>query len=239
MTDRLLDQLPRKTIIVLAAPAEARAAARGFGLGDDGHAISPWTLHPVRPSLDLLVTGVGKAAAAGAIARVLDAKQHARVLNLGVAGALGIGPARIGDVVVATDSVFADEGITTPDGFQTLDEMGFGPPIRRGQEQAGRSSFREMFRDLADHEGVIATVSTCSGTDECAACVQERTGAIAEAMEGAAIDTACRWLSDLGASDGPIFAEVRVISNTTGNRDAQQWDLPRALDQLALICESL
>jgi nucleoside phosphorylase len=76
--------------------------------------------------------------------------------------------------------------------------------------------------DGAAKVGGVATVSTCSGTDVLAARVCERTGAVAEAMEGAAVAL-------VGARLGVAAGEVRVISNTTGERSRQVWDLPTAL----------
>ena len=74
-------------------------------------------------------------------------------------------------------------------------------------------------------EGPIATVATCSGTDEAAAEVARRTGAVAEAMEGAAVVHAARRL-------GVPAIELRAVSNTTGRRDRQVWDLPTAMTAL-------
>ena len=70
-----------------------------------------------------------------------------------------------------------------------------------------------------------STVATCSGSDAAAAEVARRTGAIAEAMEGAAVVHAARRLAT------PAI-ELRAISNTTGDRAAQVWDLPSALQSL-------
>ena len=70
--------------------------------------------------------------------------------------------------------------------------------------------------------GPIATVATCSGTDAAAESVARRTGAVAEAMEGAAVVHAARRL-------GVPAIELRVISNTTGDREDQEWDLAGAL----------
>jgi futalosine hydrolase len=73
--------------------------------------------------------------------------------------------------------------------------------------------------------GPLATVATCSGTDEAARAVARRTDALAEAMEGAAVVHAARRL-------GVPAIELRAISNMTGDRAAQQWDLSRGLDAL-------
>ena len=73
--------------------------------------------------------------------------------------------------------------------------------------------------------GPIATVATCSGTDDAAREVVIRTGALAEAMEGAAVVHAALRLDLPGI-------ELRSISNTTGDRGQQRWDLPRGLSAL-------
>ena len=55
-----------------------------------------------------------------------------------------------------------------------------------------------------------------------------RTGAIAEAMEGGAVG-----VSAARVGGGVWFSELRVISNTTGDRAGQRWDLSRALARLS------
>jgi futalosine hydrolase len=73
--------------------------------------------------------------------------------------------------------------------------------------------------------GPIATVATCSGTDAAAAELARRTGAVAEAMEGAATVHAALRL-------GVPAIELRAISNSTGERTRQRWDLARGLAAL-------
>jgi futalosine hydrolase len=80
--------------------------------------------------------------------------------------------------------------------------------------------------------GPIATVATCSGTDEAAESIPRRTGALAEAMEGAAVVHAARRL-------GTPALEIRAISNTTGDRAEQVWDLDRALSALGVAVREL
>jgi futalosine hydrolase len=80
--------------------------------------------------------------------------------------------------------------------------------------------------------GPIATVATCSGTDAGAQEVARRTGAIAEAMEGAAVAHAARRF-------GVPALEIRTISNATGNRTMQGWDLPRGLAALKPVGDAI
>ncbi len=178
---------------------------------------------------DLVLSGVGKANAAGAVARTLDPQRHGAAINLGVAGSLpGACPPPIGGLVVATASIFADDGVATPDGFVTQSELGFPPCDLPGMAIPGDDALVEAMRTLGGAAARIATVSTCSGTDALAAEVARRTGAVAEAMEGAAAGLAARRV-------GVPFVEVRAISNTTGDRASQKWDMGGALERVLRV----
>ena len=79
-------------------------------------------------SLHVVVSGVGRTNAALATTRsVLGSDSFDGVLSLGVAGALPeVEPAlEIGAVVVATESIYHEEGIATPTGFQDMNALGF------------------------------------------------------------------------------------------------------------------
>lgn len=221
---------PDTLLVAVAAPNEARAILAALGLRLD---LAPWRIAPLRdlspgaatplPRADLLLTGVGKAAAAGAVARAIDPARHRGVLSLGVAGALPGSRLAIGQSLLASACVFADEGVETPDGYTDLSARGFPPGPWTGPGAPTDSSISAPWSALADRTGPVATVSTCSGTDARAATLAARTGALAEAMEGAAVAASAARL-------GLPFAEFRVISNTTGS--SQQWDLPLALARL-------
>lgn len=201
-----------------------------------------WSAIRASDRFDLVVCGVGKANAAGATALAFDPVAHAGVLNLGVAGSLPGSIAAMAQVVLSNFSLYADEGVLTAEGFTDVAAMGFPPD----QDAAGsRGSIGvapapdllDAIRPLTDHAGPVATVSTCSGTDAMALDLERRTNAIAEAMEGAAIGFTCLRLARQGES--VRFAEARVISNTTGDRARQRWDLKGALDRLASLVSSL
>jgi len=206
-------------LIVAAVGAEGGAVRRAFGrAGDPGD----WTPEALDDRFELVVGGVGKANAAGALARFYDPARHLGAMSVGVCGSLPGGPA-IGASVLATSSVNADEGLVTPDGFITCRQMGF--PLGASDEAGSPPDvgWAAALRPLVDAAGPIATVSVCSGTDAAAGAVARRTGAIAEAMEGAAIAQVLARV-DPGAK----FCELRVVSNTTGDRDGQVWDLASA-----------
>ena len=64
-----------------------------------------------------------------------------------------------------------------------------------------------------------------------------RTGAIAEGMEGAAIGHALARCTGRGTK--PEFLEIRVVSNTTGDRGRQVWDIKGALATLTRVAAAL
>lgn len=216
-------------IAILLIPTAREYATVAGALGIDPEPPC-WTLSPCGPNIALAMCGIGKANAAGAAGALLARLDGPRVLiSLGVAGALPGSPAAPGQVVMASGSIFADEGAQTDAGFLTCDDLGFplGPPQGR---VAPDPALADRLRSLADHEGEIATVSTCAGTDHLARRRGQR--AIAEAMEGAAVGLVAWRL-------GVPFAELRVISNTTGARERQIWDLEVALARLGALAGPL
>lgn len=220
-----------RVLLVVAAPGEWRAVRRGLGMaGDADHDPEPWLVEPVGDRVDLILCGVGKANAAGATARAVDHKRYGLVVSLGIGGALPAadGVPLVGDAVVGVRSVFGDDGLATPSGFVPCREIGF--PVGIGGTDGVPALVRavEAARRFVEHAGVIATVSSCSATDAGARALAGRTGAVVEAMEGAAVGL-------VAVRCGVPFVELRVVSNTTGDRDRQAWDLERAFERLARL----
>lgn len=223
----------QRCLLAAAAPKELAAVARAFN--QDHAAITHHDPITLDDRFDALLTGVGKSCAAASVARVLATNSYASVVSVGVAGALPADNApAIGDIVAATRSVFSDEGTGTPKGFTPLSAMGFAPFTNNTDAADHDPDLLSLLSAVADHTGPIATVSWCSGTDACARGVVNRTGAIAEAMEGTACALAARR-ADTQTRTG----ELRAISNTTGDRDTQTWDLDAALAALTRALSAL
>jgi futalosine hydrolase len=201
--------MPRELLIITAVDAEARA------IGEVDEAL-------------VIAGGIGRTnAAVTTTEQIIKYKDRApfdAVISAGVAGSLPESNLKIGDAVVASSCIYAEEGIITASGFAGIDSLGFAMGDFPGNTVPVDE---ELLDALADSFaiGPIATVATCSGTDAAAADVTRRTGAIAEAMEGAAVVHAARRFNV------PAI-ELRTISNTTGDRAGQQWDLDAALAAL-------
>jgi len=198
----------QRILVVTAVQAEADAV---------GQVSSAW----------VVVGGIGKTNAAASTTSAIHVEgPFDWVVSAGVAGTLPNSGLSIGDVVVADTCVYAEEGLVTPDGFQDMKAMGFSLGDFSGNNVPVDPWMLGRLGGIGKI-GSIATVATCSGTDEQAQCIADRTGCLCEAMEGAAVVHAAR-LSGLPA------IEIRAISNTTGHRDSQQWDLNLALANLGV-----
>ena len=192
-----------RLLVVTSVPAETEAIGSHDGM-------------------TVVTGGIGRTnAAASTTESILRHGPFAAVINAGVAGVLPGGKLALGDTLVASACVYAEEGLLTPAGFVDMAAMGFSLGDFEGNtvpvDDRLLSRLAGLFRT-----GPIATVATCSGTDAAAESVARRTGAVAEAMEGAAVVHAARRL-------GVPAIELRVISNTTGDREDQEWDLAGAL----------
>jgi futalosine hydrolase len=177
--------------------------------------------------------GIGKVNAAAAAAVLIDRYQPHIVINTGCIGAYTGSGLSIGNLVVASEEVLADDGVVVAEGWKDLrymnlpsvDQRGLGcynllPLSRHASEKA---------MQLADHHGVLlmrgrfATVSTCSGTRERGEELARRWNAVAESMEGAAVAQVCLRC-------GVDCLEIRGISNMVEERDLKNWDIPRAVE---------
>ncbi|QLG42423.1 futalosine hydrolase [Paenibacillus sp. E222] len=148
------------------------------------------------------------------------------VVSAGIGGGFP-GRADVGSLVVADAMVAADLGSQTPDGFLSVDELGFGSSrVAADAVLAARLRHELQRAGLAVSGGTAVTVSTATGTAETAAELLRRVpDAAAEGMEGFGVATAAQQF-------GLPALELRAISNAVGPRDRDAWRIKDALDAL-------
>ncbi|OZQ67238.1 futalosine hydrolase [Paenibacillus taichungensis] len=148
------------------------------------------------------------------------------VVSAGIGGGFP-GRADVGSLVVADAMVAADLGSQTPDGFLSVDELGFGSSrVAADAALAARLRHELQRAGLAVSEGTAVTVSTATGTAETAAELLRRVpDAAAEGMEGFGVATAAQQF-------GVPALELRAISNAVGPRDRDAWRIKDALNAL-------
>jgi futalosine hydrolase len=185
----------------------------------------------------LMHSGVGKANAAAAVSILLETLNPSMVIGTGVAGAFPQSGLTVGDLALATDEIYGDEGALTPQGFLDMKELGLALVQRSGRRLFNTfpldGSTLDLIRPILTRYaaaagcqlgvGPFVTVSTGSGTDASAREMASRTGGICENMEGAALAQIC-------ALYGASFIEIRGISNLTGDRDLSLWNVRKGAE---------
>lgn len=204
----------RKRILVMTAvDAERDAVCRGLK-GDS--------------RFDVLAAGVGPVAAAVSTAAALASAKsdYDLVISAGIGGGFP-GRAPIGSLVVANEMVAADLGAETPEGFCSLDKLGFGTTrIHARVSLVERVTEALRNAGLPVYTGPVLTVSTATGTAASASELSARIpGAAAEGMEGYGVAAAA------GKYGIPVL-EIRAISNPVGPRDRAAWRIGDALNAL-------
>ncbi|WP_371498622.1 futalosine hydrolase [Kitasatospora sp. NBC_00374] len=213
-------------LVVVAVQAEADAVLRALPGGARPLPVpGGGELRRAEPAdgvpVDVLVGGVGPAAAAAGTAAALSARRYALVVSAGIAGGFAPG-APIGSLVVAGRIVAADLGAETPEGFQDVARLGFGT-VRHSPPPA---AVRLASDALGAACGDVLTVSTVTGSAERAAILAARhPGALAEAMEGFGV-------AEAAARFGTPAFEIRAVSNAVGPRDRAAWRIGEALGAL-------
>lgn len=200
-------------LIVTAVDVEREAFERGLAeLPDE-----------LRASVTLLVGGVTAAVAAATTAVALARAPFDIVLSAGIGGVFPeVG--RLGDLLIAERIIAADLGADGPEGFQSVEELGFGRTVIDAVPLDGLKAIggRDPVR------GDVLTVSTGTGTAERAVWLRTRyPGAVGEAMEGYGVAVAA-------AQFGLPVAEVRAASNLVGPRDRSAWRIGDALNTLTV-----
>lgn len=206
-------------VFVLAATAGEAAQVEKTGFAD--------------PQVRVVVTGLGAVNTAYALARALGSgPRPSLVIQMGIAGAFVGTGLEIGDAVLATEEIYGDVGVLTPDGWLPADAIGI--PLVQGRD--GRPPLFNRFPcdpalvarataltgPLLARSGRFLTLAQVTGAATLGAALHARFGALCESMEGAAAAQVC-------AIEGLPFLEVRGISNLVEDRNREAWRIPDAV----------
>jgi futalosine hydrolase len=194
---------------------------------------------------DVLVTGVGPAAAAAGTATALTAAAlrpvpatapgssraqapYDLVVSAGIGGGFAA-HAPLGSLVVSDAIVAADLGAGTPDGYLSVDALGFGRSVHHPPAELSA----RLAKTLDAVYAPVLTVSTVTGTAARAAELTARhPRAAAEAMEGFGV-------AEAAAAHRVPVVEIRAVSNAVGPRDRAAWRIGEALDALRYAFQQL
>jgi futalosine hydrolase len=179
-----------------------------------------------KKNIEVIEVGVGQVEAAARTTVALSQQQYSIVINAGIAGGF-VGKAEIGSTVIADQIIAADLGAESPEGFISLDDLGFGlSTIEVNKDNVNKVYKKALEAGVNVHKGAILTVSTVTGTSESAVSLERRIPtATAEAMEGFGVATAAKQFNV------PML-EIRTISNKVGPRNKEEWKFKEALQAL-------
>ncbi|MFA4957337.1 MAG: futalosine hydrolase [Candidatus Methanoperedens sp.] len=173
--------------------------------------------------------GIGKVNAAHSVTLLLEHQKPDILILFGIGGAYA--EAGVGDVVIAVNENYGEEGVMTPVGWKPMEFTGF-PLLKNDLEYFNTFAMDKKLSQLAIkaskdiglkvHSGNFITVSQCSGTRKTGEIIRERFNGICENMEGAAVAHIC-------AKYKVPMIEIRGISNIIEDRDLNKWNIPLAV----------
>ncbi|RLG35467.1 futalosine hydrolase [Methanosarcinales archaeon] len=180
------------------------------------------------------ISGVGKVNTAYALTLLFEAYPETETVILsGCGGAYSGSGGAIGDVMIATEEIYADEGVLIEEEWLSMEDIGI-PLLEKGDKHyfnnfVMKEEVLERVRSITDeihHPEIIygrfLTISTCSGSSKRGSRLYERFGAICENMEGAAA-------AHIAAIYDVDLIEVRGVSNLVEDRVFENWDIRAAV----------
>ncbi|MCD6188248.1 MAG: futalosine hydrolase [Desulfuromusa sp.] len=177
--------------------------------------------------------GIGQVNMAIQLTRLLSEHKPLAVLLCGCGGSYPDSGLQIGSLALAKEEIFGDLGVATTDKFISLNQLDLPQnpqlaPIIQQSFPLNADLLSWAQKVLPDAVcGSFVSVNCCSGNTELSIELQQRCGGICENMEGAAAAQVCAEF------DVPLL-ELRGISNPTGTRDPQQWDIIRGAEAAQL-----
>jgi len=168
--------------------------------------------------------GLGQVAMTMQLTRLLERYEFSAVFLFGCGGSFPGSGLKIGELALALAEIFGDLGVATDDSFIPLEQLEIVEhaelaPICRQEFLLSKELLSWAGQILPEARcGKFVTVNSCSGTSRLSEQLAQRTGGICENMEGAAVAQVCTEF------DLPLL-EIRGISNPTGTRDPNDWDI--------------
>jgi futalosine hydrolase len=175
---------------------------------------------------DILVTGVGMVATAFALGKHLALNNYDLAINVGIAGSFAF-DIELGEVVLITEDVFAEQGAEDGEQFLSLNDLGFGEitqysvsNFQKGKETNMNLAIPEQIRKVK-----AITVNKVHGHELSISKTLSRFKAEVESMEGAAFFYACNQFQT------PCI-QLRAISNYIEPRNKEKWRVSLAVKSL-------
>ena len=186
-----------------------------------------------------IISGMGKTNAAHAATVLIEKYSPDLVILFGVGGAYPSAGLKVGDIAIAGEEIYGDEGVLDREGFHGTEFTGI-PLLKKGRKryfnkfpldktlaaravEASGLVTRYSSPVTVVKSGAFVTVSTCTGTRKRALQIRKHSNAICENMEGASVAHIC-------AMYGKPLIEIRGVSNIVEDRDRSKWNIRLAAE---------
>lgn len=218
-----------KVLFVTSTGTEAAALknVQGMKLGKDN-------FNTGSLEIELLTGGIGTMSTAWNMAQWLAVnKKPDLAINAGIAGSYR-DEFPVGSIVMPVSDCFADSGIEDGENFMTLYEAGLAGkdnfPFRNGLLYS-ENSYCEDLREILNTTDAI-TVNTATGSEKTKQRLIQKFNPGIETMEGAAFFYIC-------LRERIPFIAIRSVSNIVEKRNRDKWNIPLAIDNLAIALEDV
>jgi futalosine hydrolase len=181
---------------------------------------------PKLPGMRIRVSNIGAVNAALETQLGILEQRPDLVLSAGIGGAYPNSGAKIGDVVVSSEMIYAALGAMDGARFLNLEELEFELLTKTFNTIPAALQARVFVEITKAKLGAILTLETVTGSDARALQLEQLfPNAIGEGMEGAGVAHAA-------LKHGISSLEIRGISNFVGVRDRSSWQIGAALAAL-------
>jgi futalosine hydrolase len=174
--------------------------------------------------MDVLISGVGIAAATYSLTKQLLHHHYDLVIQAGVAGTFSHngnsnGHPKLGEVVTVSKDVFGDLGAYEQQTFKSVNDL------QLSNELEWLHNKQPLLDKLPYKKVAALTVNTVTDDKGIIGALQQKWDASIESMEGAVLHYVC--------SEKEIpFIQLRAVCNEVGERDKSKWQLKEAITNL-------
>jgi futalosine hydrolase len=209
-----------KILLIAATPMESATIRSHFSIPLLVQGAIATTQYGV-VELNLLHTGIGMVNTAWHLGRTFMKIRPDLAIQFGIAGAFAAGP-EVLEVVEVNQDCFAELGAESPEGFLSLEKLGFSNFVLDNQP-----FFNTLAQPLPPLEGLRqcrgVTVNRISGTTAGIEELEQIWAPEVETMEGAAFFQACLL-------ERIPFRALRAVSNRVEPRNRAGWRLKEAVE---------
>ncbi|MFP4556161.1 MAG: futalosine hydrolase [Bacteroidales bacterium] len=183
-------------------------------------------------NVEILITGVGVAATAFHLTKILSQKTYSHVINIGIAGTFNP-QLSVGDVVSIGNDTFADYGVDDNGVFKTLFQLGLANP-NKSPFTNGWMNCNFNINHLLNEIPVVkaVTVSMASGSQERINQITSMFNPDIETMESAGVFFTCLMY-------GVPFIGIRGISNRIEPRNRKEWNIQLATENCCSVAKTV